>query len=127
LGLTQKILLFTGALIVALVAITLAFTTVQADRLARDTIREGLQETRGVWQAIQSDRFDKLRLGLRVLANDPYFKAALSELDEATTLDSLQERGLDLDADFMLATDWDGILVARTTPVTPATTSRRSL
>lgn len=113
-GLTQKILLFTGALIVALVAITLAFTTVQADRLARDTIQEGLQETREVWRAIQADRFDKLRLGVRVLANDPYFKAALSELDEATTLDSLQERGQDLAADFMLATDWDGILVART-------------
>ncbi len=113
-GLTQKILVFTGALIVALVAITLAFTTVQADRLARDTIRDRLQETREVWRAIQADRFDKLRLGVRVLANDPYFKAALAELDEATTLDSLQERGLDLDADFMLATDWDGILVART-------------
>jgi serine/threonine-protein kinase len=36
------------------------------------------------------------------------------ELDQATTLDSLQERGMDLDADFMLATDWDGVLVART-------------
>ena len=113
-SLTQKILLFTGALIVALVGITLAFTTVQADRLARDTIREGLQETREVWKAIQSDRFDKLRLGVRVLANDPYFKAALTELDQATTLDSLAERGMDLDADFMLATDWDGVLVART-------------
>jgi hypothetical protein len=114
LGLTQKILFFTGALIVALVGITLAFTTVQADRLARDTIREGLQETREVWKAIQADRFDKLRLGVRVLANDPYFKAALTELDQATTLDSLAERGMDLDADFMLATDWDGVLVART-------------
>jgi serine/threonine-protein kinase len=114
LSLTQKILLFTGALIVALVGITLAFTTVQADRLARDTIREGLQETREVWKAIQADRFDKLRLGVRVLANDPYFKAALTELDQATTLDSLAERGMDLNADFMLATDWDGILVART-------------
>jgi serine/threonine-protein kinase len=114
LGLTQKILLFTGLLIVALAAITLAFTTVQAERLARDTIREGLQETREVWNAIQADRFDKLRLGVRVLANDPYFKAALTELDQATTLDSLAERGMDLDADFMLATDWDGILVART-------------
>lgn len=113
-GLTQKILLLTGLLIVALVAITLAFTTVQADRLARDTIREGLQETRGVWQAIQAERFDKLRLGVRVLANDPYFKAALAERDQATTLDSLAERGTDLDADFMLATDWDGVLVART-------------
>jgi HAMP domain-containing protein len=113
-SLTQKILLFTGVLIVALVGITLAFTTVQADRLARNTIREGLQETREVWKAIQADRFDKLRLGVRVLANDPYFKAALTELDQATTLDSLRERGMDLDADFMLATDWDGILVART-------------
>jgi serine/threonine-protein kinase len=114
LGLTQKILLFTGLLIMALAGITLAFTTVQADRLARDTIREGLQETREVWRAIQADRFDKLRLGVRVLANDPYFKAALTELDQATTLDSLAERGMDLDADFMLATDWDGVLVART-------------
>jgi serine/threonine-protein kinase len=113
-SLTQKILLFTGAMIVALVAITLAFTTVQADRLARSTISQGLQETREVWQAIQADRFDKLRLGVRVLANDPYFKAALVERDAPTTLDSLQERGMDLDADFMLATDWDGVLVART-------------
>ncbi len=113
-GLTQKILLFTGTMIVSLVAITLAFTTVQADRLARDTINEGLEETREVWQALQADRFDKLRLGVRVLANDPYFKAALVERDEATTLDTLQERGMDLDADFMMATDWDGILVART-------------
>jgi HAMP domain-containing protein len=114
LSLTQKILLFVGAMIIALVAVTLAFTTVQADRLARATIDQGLQETREVWQAIQTDRFDKLRLGVRVLANDPYFKAALMERDAATTLDSLQERGMDLDADFMLATDWDGVLVART-------------
>jgi HAMP domain-containing protein len=113
-SLTQKILLFTGAMIVALVATTLAFTTVQADRLARSTIAQGLRETREVWQAIQADRFDKLRLGVRVLANDPYFKAALVERDAPTTLDSLQERGMDLDADFMLATDWDGVLVART-------------
>jgi len=113
-SLTQKILVFTGAMIVALVGITLAFTTVQADRLARATIAQGLQETREVWQAIQADRFDKLRLGVRVLANDPYFKAALVERDAPTTLDSLQERGQDLDADFMLATDWDGVLVART-------------
>jgi hypothetical protein len=64
-SLTQKIPVFTGAMIVALVGITLAFTTVQADRLARATIAQGLQETREVWQAIQADRFDKLRLGVR--------------------------------------------------------------
>jgi serine/threonine-protein kinase len=112
--LTQKILLFTGALVVALVAATLAFTTVQADRLARATIRQGLDETREVWQALQADRFDKLRLGVRVLANDPPFKAALVETDQATAFDTMRERGRDLAADFMLATDASGRLVART-------------
>lgn len=113
-GLTGKILLFIAALVVLLVGGTLAFTTVQADRLARATIDGGLKETRDVWQAIQADRFNKLKLGVRVLANDPYFKAALAERDQATTLDSLGERGQDLGADFMLATDPAGVLVART-------------
>jgi len=113
-GLTGKILLFIAALVVLLVGGTLAFTTVQADRLARATIDAGLKETRDVWRAIQADRFDKLKLGVRVLANDPYFKAALAERDQATTLDSLGERGQDLGADFMMATDSGGVLVART-------------
>jgi serine/threonine-protein kinase len=113
-GLTGKTLLLIAALVVLLVGGTLAFTTVQADRLARATIDSGLRETRDVWQAIQADRFNKLKLGVRVLANDPYFKAALAERDQATTLDSLGERGQDLGAGFMLATDPEGVLVART-------------
>ena len=113
-GLTGKILLFIAALVVLLVGGTLAFTAVQADRLARATIDAGLKETRDVWQTIQADRFNKLKLGVRVLANDPYFKAALAERDQATTLDSLGERGQDLAADFMMATDPAGVLVART-------------
>jgi len=113
-GLTGKILLFTAALVVALLGGTLVFTTVQADRLARATIDQGLREARDVWQTIQADRFEKLRLGVRVLANDPYFKAALGERDQATTLDSLGERGADLGASFMMATDAAGALVART-------------
>src|SRR5512145_1743702 len=113
-GLTGKILLFIATLVVLLVGGTLAFTTVQADRLARSTIDAGLKETRDVWQTIQADRFNKLRLGVRVLANDPYFKAAISERDQDTTLDSLGERGHDLAADFMMATDPAGRLIART-------------
>ncbi len=113
-GLTGKILLFIAALVVLIVGGTLAFTTVQADRLARATIDAGLKETRDVWQTIQDDRFKKLKLGVRVLANDPYFKAALAEGDQNTTLDTLGERGLDLAADFMMATDSNGRLVART-------------
>jgi serine/threonine-protein kinase len=113
-GLTQKILLFTGGLVVALVATTLAITAARADRLAHATIEEGLKQTAEAWRASQADRYAKLKLGVRVLANDPYFKAALAERDQATTLDSLEERGRDLAADFVLAADADGLLVART-------------
>jgi eukaryotic-like serine/threonine-protein kinase len=112
-GLTQKILLFVSALVIALVATSLLFTTVQANQLAHFTIDQGLRETREVWETFQVDRYKQLRLGLRVLANDPYFKAALGERDQATTFDSLKERGKDLGADFMLATDPAGIVVAR--------------
>jgi len=112
--LLQKILLFVAALVVALVGGTLLFTTVQADRLARATIRQGLEESREIWQAVQADRFNKLRLGVRVLANDPAFKAALLETDQATAFDTMRERGRDLAADFMLVTGPAGTLVART-------------
>jgi len=113
-GLTQKILLFTSALVIALVATTLVFTTVQADRLAHRTINQGLSDTRGVWETFQADRYAKLKLGIRVLGNDPYFKAAVETNDQATILDTLKERNLELKADFFIATDPAGIVVART-------------
>ena len=111
-GLTQKILLFTSLLVVALVATTLAYTTIQADNLAHATIQQGLKETREVWETFQADRYNKLKLGVRVLANDPAFKAAIAT-DQATVFDMLKERGLDLGADFFIATDPAGVLIAR--------------
>jgi serine/threonine-protein kinase len=112
-GLTQKILLFTSLLIVALVAATVGFTTVQADRLAHRAIAQALAETRNVWKTFEADRYNKLKLGVRVLANDPYFKAEVETRDEATVLDSLNERGADLKADFFVATDASGVVIAR--------------
>jgi HAMP domain-containing protein/predicted Ser/Thr protein kinase len=113
-GLTQKILLFTSALVIALVATTLAFTTRQADRLAQQTLRQALAETSEVWDTFQADRYAKLRLGIRVLGNDPAFKALVENTDEATILDSLRERNLELKADFFIATDPEGVVLART-------------
>ena len=111
-GLTQKILLFVSLLVMALVGTTLAFTTFQADRLAHAKINQALSETRGVWDAFQADRYNKLKLGVRVLGNDPAFKAAITS-DQATVYDMLQERGKDLGADFFVATDPAGIVIAR--------------
>ena len=117
-GLTQKILLFTSALVVALVATSLAFTTVQANQLAHSTINQGLKETREVWETFQADRYNQLKLGIRVLGNDPAFKAAVANREDqavrqATVLDMLRERGQDLKADFFIATDPDGVVIAR--------------
>jgi serine/threonine-protein kinase len=113
-GLTQKILVFAVALVVALSGITLAFTTWQANRLAAQTIDEGLRETRDVWATFQADRFSKLKLGIRVLGNDPYFKAAVEVADQETILDTLKERNAEMKADFVMATDPEGRVVART-------------
>ena len=112
-GLTQKILLFTGALIVALAVITLGYTTIQADRLARQTIDQALTETRSVWETFQADRYNKLKLGVRGVSNDAGFKALIEVGDEATVANTLQERGQDINADFFLATDPNGVVIAR--------------
>jgi HAMP domain-containing protein/predicted Ser/Thr protein kinase len=113
-GLTQKILLFTSLLVVALVGATLAFTTAQADRLAHETLNQGLSETREVWETFQADRYNKLKLGIRVLGNDPAFKSLVETNDQATILDTLRERGQELNADFFIATGPTGVVIART-------------
>jgi serine/threonine-protein kinase len=113
-GLTRKILLFTSLLVVALVGATLAFTTVQADHLAHETINQGLSETRDVWETFQADRYNKLKLGIRVLGNDPAFKSLVETNDQATILDTLRERGGELNADFFIATTPGGVVIART-------------
>jgi serine/threonine-protein kinase len=113
-GLTQKILLFTSLLVVALVASSLAFTTLQADRLARENIDRALSETRQVWETFQADRYNKLKLGIRVLGNDPFFKSLIETKDQASILDTLKERNQEIKADFFIATDPAGVVVART-------------
>jgi HAMP domain-containing protein/predicted Ser/Thr protein kinase len=114
LGLTQKILLFTGALVVALVFASLVFTTVQADRLAEENLTRGLTETRQVWETFQADRYNKLKLGIRVLGNDPYFKSLVETKDATSILDTLKERNEEIKADFFIVTDPAGAVVART-------------
>ena len=66
-----------------------------------------------MWQTFQADRFNKLKMGIRVLGNDPYFKAVL-ETDAATILDTLRERNQELKADFFIVTGPDGVVLART-------------
>ncbi len=112
-GLTKKILLFTALLTVGIVAATLAFSTIQANALAQANLNERLTGSRGIWDAFQADRLGKLKLAVRTLGNDPYFKAMIEAGDAATIADTLLERGQDLLADFFMATDPAGLLLAR--------------
>jgi eukaryotic-like serine/threonine-protein kinase len=113
-SLTQKILFFVSALVVALVGGSLAFTTFQANRLAHTTITAALKETRGVWETFEADRYGKLKLGIRVLANDPGFKGLIETRDQPTILDTLKERNAEIKADFFIVTDPDGVVIVRT-------------
>ncbi|HEY6548982.1 MAG TPA: helix-turn-helix domain-containing protein, partial [Vicinamibacteria bacterium] len=103
-GLTQKILLFTSLLVVALVLASLGFTTWQAEKLAQENIEKGLAETRSLWGTFEADRFSKLKLGIRTLSNDTFFKAlvqrTIDEPDPAdeTLFNTLGERNLDIAA-----------------------------
>ena len=114
-GLTQKILLFTGAMIVSLVGDHPGLH----HRPGRPP-RPRHHPTRASRRPARSGRPSRpiastsCASGCGCSPTTPTSRPPSNERDEATTLDSLQERGMDLDADFMLATDWDGILVART-------------
>ncbi|MEO8361449.1 MAG: protein kinase, partial [Vicinamibacteria bacterium] len=112
-GLTKKILLFTALLTVGIVAATLAFTTVQANALAQANLNERLTSSRGIWNAFQTDRLAKLKLAVQTLGNEPAFKALIEQRDAATIADTLMERGQDLGADFFMATDPAGLVLAR--------------
>jgi eukaryotic-like serine/threonine-protein kinase len=113
-GLTKKILLFTALLTVGIVVATLAFSTVQANGLAQANLDERLTSSRGVWDAFQSDRLSKLKVAVRTLGNEPTFKAIFGTGDTATIADTLLERSEDLKANFFMATDPAGLLLART-------------
>lgn len=112
-GLTKKILLFTALLTVGIVAATLAFTTVQANALAQANLTEKLTSSQDTWNAFQSDRLAKLKLGVRTLGNEPAFKALIEAGDGATLADTLLERSEDLGANFFMVTDPSGLLLAR--------------
>ena len=76
-------------------------------------IEKGLTEAKGIWAAFQDDRLNKLKLGVRLLGNAPPFRAAVETGDPPTILELFKDLGVDLGADFIIITDPDGLVVAR--------------
>ena len=114
LGLQAKIFLLSLLVVVGLTGALLLFSFQRADELARESLQSALASTRGLFENLESDRIDKLSLINSVIVESPYFKAAVVELDEATTLDTARTMVEQVGSDFMIVTDYEGLVVART-------------
>ena len=82
--------------------------------MAQESLTSALASTRDLYENLEADRIEKLSLINSVIVESPYFKAAVAELDEATTLDSARDMVDQVGSDFMIVTDYEGLVVART-------------
>jgi len=114
LGLQAKIFLVSLLLVVGLTSALLWFSYQRASQLAQDSLRAALTSTRELYENLEADRLEKLQLINSVIVESPYFKAAVVEMDAATTLDSAQAMVEQVGSDFMIVTGADGRVVART-------------
>ncbi len=114
LGLQAKIFLVSLLLVVGLTSALLWFSYRRASQLAQDSLRVALTSTRELYENLEADRLEKLQLINSVIVESPYFKAAVAEMDAATTLDSAQAMVEQVGSDFMIVTDVEGRVVART-------------
>ena len=90
------------------------FSVQRANTLAMESLQTALSGTRDLYENLEADRVEKLSLINSVIVDSPYFKAAVAEMDEATTLDSARDMVGQVGSDFMIITDYEGRVVART-------------
>lgn len=114
LSLTWKFFFLTGAVIVLLVGVTLFFSSRKATALANETVQEGLKETLSVFDSYQQDRYTKLKIANTVIAQNPDIRAYVTQADSASILDLAQQNEELVKSDFMIITDSDGTVLART-------------
>jgi eukaryotic-like serine/threonine-protein kinase len=114
LSLQAKIFGLSLLLVVGLTGALLLFSYQRANRLAQDSLHGALTSTRELYENLEADRLQKLQLINSVVVESPYFKAAVAEMDEATTLDSARDMVARVGSDFMIVTDSSGKVVART-------------
>jgi serine/threonine-protein kinase len=102
------------AVVISLVGGVLLFSYLRANRLAQESLAQALATTRSLYENLEIERLEKLELVNSAVAENPIFKAVVSETDMATVLDSAQEMVLQVGSDFMIVTDSEGMVLART-------------
>jgi eukaryotic-like serine/threonine-protein kinase len=114
-GLTAKIFVASTLLVVAVLGITFGVTSVQANRTADASIHRALLSTRRAVDDYLAARTRTLGRASTVATDVPqYRQRLLNQRDRADALDQADDiRGL-IDAAWVLVTNSDGILIART-------------
>lgn len=114
LTLSLKFFLLTAIIIVLLIGVTLIFSQKKATALANETIRAGLEETLSTFDSFQQDRYSKLKMINNVIAQNPYIIAYVEQADTPSILDQARQRQQELHSDFIIVTDDQGTILART-------------
>jgi len=114
-GLTAKIFLGSALLVLAVLGLTFGVTTVQANRTADASIHRALQATRGAVDDYLAARTRTLGRASTVATDVPqYRQRLLNQRQRSEALDQADDiRGL-IGAAWVLVTNSDGILIART-------------
>ncbi len=115
LSLRYKIFGFVLLLVVAILASVLAVVQLRATAVTRKSIDAAMRNTGGVYGTFQDEAFGKISSAARQLADDPATKAAITSTDHQTLLDFLESKRKEaLSADYLMALDARGVLLART-------------
>jgi len=114
LSLNIKFFLLTALIIILLIGVTLWFSSRKATELANQAIREGLDETISVFETFQKDRYTILKLTNSIIAQNPYVQAYVDESDSTSILDLARQYEAELKSDFIIVTDPEGVILART-------------
>ena len=113
-SLNIKFFLLTALIIILLIAVTILFSSRRARALAQETIRSDLKQTLSVFETFQKDRYEKLKIANKIIAQNPYIQAYIQESDSNSILDLAKQTEETIRSDFVLVTDADGVVLART-------------
>ena len=114
LSLNLKFFFLAALIILLLIAVTILFSSRRAKALAHETIRSDLKQTLSVFDTFQNDRYEKLKIANKIIAQNPHIQAYIQEADSNSILDLARETEESIKSDFIIVTDVDGVILART-------------
>lgn len=112
-GLTTRVFATTSAIVGVVVASALAIASVQLKRGDDDAMRRGLEQSADLVAQFLAGRERSLAGGARVFVQQPYFRTLVSERRREDLFDQSSEAASQLDAHWVMITDRDGVLLAK--------------